>query len=124
MRRAGQAAAVGLVLAMGAFGLSGCGSRRDGARGGPPTVVASTDVWGSVAQSVAGADARVSSIVTSGSADPQSYEASPSDAAAIADACDARLRIPIRPQVRSMNLAISTALAVGEAMRQTASLPG
>jgi len=49
-------------------------------------VVASTDVWGSVAQSVAGDDARVSSIVTSGSADPHSYEASPSDAAAIADA--------------------------------------
>ncbi|MCY1672544.1 tRNA (cytidine(34)-2'-O)-methyltransferase [Novosphingobium sp. SL115] len=44
--------------------------------------------------------------------------------AAVADACDARLRIPIRPQVRSLNLAISTALALGEAMRQTESLPG
>ena len=43
---------------------------------------------------------------------------------AIAGACDVRLRIPIRPQVRSMNLAISTALALGEALRQTASLPG
>ena len=43
---------------------------------------------------------------------------------AVADACDARLRIPIRPQVRSLNLAISTALALGEAMRQTESLPG
>ena len=43
---------------------------------------------------------------------------------AIADACDARLRIPMRPQVRSMNLATSTALALGEALRQTASLPG
>lgn len=44
--------------------------------------------------------------------------------AAIADACDARLRIPMRPQVRSMNLATSAALALGEALRQTATLPG
>ncbi len=43
--------------------------------------------------------------------------------AAIADSCDARLRIPMRPQVRSMNLATSTALALGEALRQTATLP-
>ncbi len=43
---------------------------------------------------------------------------------AIADACDARLRIPMRPQVRSMNLATSAALALGEALRQTGTLPG
>ena len=42
---------------------------------------------------------------------------------AIADACDARVRIPMRPQVRSMNLATSAALALGEALRQTATLP-
>ena len=42
---------------------------------------------------------------------------------AIAEACDARLRIPMRPQVRSMNLATSAALALGEALRQTESLP-
>jgi len=42
---------------------------------------------------------------------------------AIADACDARVRIPMRRQVRSMNLATSAALALGEAMRQTATLP-
>ena len=42
---------------------------------------------------------------------------------ALADACDARVRIPMRPQVRSMNLATSAALALGEALRQTASLP-
>jgi tRNA (cytidine/uridine-2'-O-)-methyltransferase len=44
--------------------------------------------------------------------------------AAVADVCDARLRIPMRSQVRSMNLAMSAALALGEAMRQTACLPG
>ena len=42
---------------------------------------------------------------------------------AVAEACDARVRIPMRPQVRSMNLAMSTALALGEALRQTAALP-
>jgi len=42
---------------------------------------------------------------------------------AIADACHARVRIPIRPQVRSMNLASSAAIALGEALRQTATLP-
>jgi tRNA (cytidine/uridine-2'-O-)-methyltransferase len=41
----------------------------------------------------------------------------------VAEACDARLCIPMRPQVRSMNLATSAALALGEALRQTASLP-
>jgi tRNA (cytidine/uridine-2'-O-)-methyltransferase len=42
---------------------------------------------------------------------------------AVADACDARVRIPMRPEVRSMNLASSAALALGEALRQTAMLP-
>ena len=44
--------------------------------------------------------------------------------AAIASTCDARLRIPMRPQVRSMNLASSAALVLGEALRQTGGLPG
>lgn len=44
--------------------------------------------------------------------------------AAVAQACDAQLRIPMRPQVRSMNLATTTALALGEALRQTGTLPG
>jgi tRNA (cytidine/uridine-2'-O-)-methyltransferase len=44
--------------------------------------------------------------------------------AGVAAACDARLRIPIRPEVRSFNLATSAALALGEALRQTSLLPG
>ncbi|TCM20581.1 tRNA (cytidine/uridine-2'-O-)-methyltransferase [Novosphingobium sp. PhB165] len=43
--------------------------------------------------------------------------------AAVADICDARIRIPLRPQVRSLNLATSAALALGEALRQTGTLP-
>jgi tRNA (cytidine/uridine-2'-O-)-methyltransferase len=42
---------------------------------------------------------------------------------AVAETSDARLRLPMRPQVRSMNLATSAALALGEALRQTGSLP-
>lgn len=43
--------------------------------------------------------------------------------AEVAAACDARLRLPIRPEVRSMNLATAAALALGEACRQTGTLP-
>ncbi len=43
--------------------------------------------------------------------------------AAIAAACDARVRLPMQSQVRSMNVATAASLALGEAMRQTASLP-
>lgn len=41
----------------------------------------------------------------------------------VAEACEARVRIPIRAEVRSMNLATAAALALGEALRQTGSLP-
>ncbi len=44
--------------------------------------------------------------------------------AAVAEVCDVRVRVPMQPQVRSMNLATTTALALGEALRQTATLPG
>ena len=42
---------------------------------------------------------------------------------AVFEACDARVRIPMRSQVRSMNLATSAALALGEALRQSSTLP-
>jgi tRNA (cytidine/uridine-2'-O-)-methyltransferase len=41
----------------------------------------------------------------------------------VASACDARLRLPIRAEVRSFNLATAAALALGEALRQTNGLP-
>ena len=41
----------------------------------------------------------------------------------VAAQCEARLRIPIRSEVRSFNLATSAALALGEALRQTQGLP-
>jgi len=38
-------------------------------------------------------------------------------------AADARLVIPMRKGLRSLNVAMAAAIAVGEAMRQTAALP-
>jgi tRNA (cytidine/uridine-2'-O-)-methyltransferase len=38
---------------------------------------------------------------------------------AVAEAADARLVIPIRPGLRSLNVAIAAAMALGEALRQT-----
>jgi tRNA (cytidine/uridine-2'-O-)-methyltransferase len=43
--------------------------------------------------------------------------------AEVASACDAILRIPIRADVRSLNLATAAALGLGEALRQTSGLP-
>ncbi|MGF7152346.1 tRNA (cytidine(34)-2'-O)-methyltransferase [Novosphingobium gossypii] len=43
---------------------------------------------------------------------------------AVSKACHAHVRLPMRPEVRSMNLATSAALALGEALRQTGGLPG
>lgn len=42
----------------------------------------------------------------------------------VAATCDACVRLPIRPEVRSMNLAAAATLALGEALRQTGGLPG
>lgn len=39
-------------------------------------------------------------------------------------ACAVQVRLPMRAGVRSMNLAMSAALAAGEALRQTGGLPG
>jgi len=41
----------------------------------------------------------------------------------IAAQCALAIRIPIRPEVRSLNLATAAALALGEALRQTNALP-
>lgn len=43
--------------------------------------------------------------------------------ATVAERCDVALKLPIMAEVRSMNLATAAALALGEALRQTGSLP-
>lgn len=39
-------------------------------------------------------------------------------------AADARLRLPMRPGLRSINVALAAAMVLGEALRQTELLPG
>jgi len=41
----------------------------------------------------------------------------------IHDASDARLTVPMRPGMRSLNVALAAAMVLGEALRQTASFP-
>ncbi|OWY80017.1 MULTISPECIES: metal ABC transporter solute-binding protein, Zn/Mn family [Rhodococcus] len=80
-RTALAAAAVACATA-----LAACGTGTSGADDDEISVVASTNVWGSIAQAVAGDRVEVRSLITEPNADPHSYEASPLDAAAISDA--------------------------------------
>ncbi|MDD7938693.1 zinc ABC transporter substrate-binding protein [Actinomycetospora lutea] len=50
------------------------------------TVVATTNVWGSVASAIAGPGVEVRSIIQDPTADPHSYESTPTDAAALTNA--------------------------------------
>jgi tRNA (cytidine/uridine-2'-O-)-methyltransferase len=43
--------------------------------------------------------------------------------AAVHEAADARLRVPVRPGLRSINVALTAAIVLGEALRQTEQLP-
>ncbi|WP_174184860.1 metal ABC transporter solute-binding protein, Zn/Mn family [Nocardia barduliensis] len=72
--------AVGVASAL---TLTGCGGSTDD---GKPTVVASTDVWGDIAATVAGSDATVRSLITDPSADPHSHETSAVESAELTDA--------------------------------------
>ena len=44
--------------------------------------------------------------------------------AEVHNAADARLKIPMRPGMRSLNVAVTAAIAAGEALRQTGGMPG
>jgi zinc/manganese transport system substrate-binding protein len=83
-------AAVGLALSTVVIaGVAACGGNHEAAsdqQHATASVVASTNVWGSVASAVAGDHASVKSIVSNPADDPHSFEATPADAAAIADA--------------------------------------
>jgi tRNA (cytidine/uridine-2'-O-)-methyltransferase len=78
--------------------------------------------------------ARLVLFTTKGSGSAYEFHFQPSDIlifgkesggvpAQVAAWCQARIRIPIRAEVRSFNLATSVALATGEALRQTGELP-
>jgi zinc/manganese transport system substrate-binding protein len=76
--------AVGLAVA--GLTAAGCSQDATGHDHDSVNIVASTDVWGSVASAVAGQHASVKSVETGASADPHSFEATPADIAEISDA--------------------------------------
>ena len=41
----------------------------------------------------------------------------------VRDRCDAQVRIPLNPVVRSLNISVATGIALSEALRQTGNLP-
>ena len=79
-------AGIGLFAVVMTAAVAACGNEKKADDAHAPAVVASTDVWGSVAHTVAGGHANVTSIITGAAADPHSFEASPADATAIIDA--------------------------------------
>ncbi|MCW2520818.1 MAG: transporter substrate-binding protein, partial [Mycobacterium sp.] len=85
-RRSLVRSALTLGVTLIAFSTAACGSASSPNKSGPPTVVATTDVWGSIASAVAGDHSTVHSFLTSAAADKHYYEATPTDAAAITDA--------------------------------------
>ena len=88
-------AAVAVAVAA-ALALAGCGQGSSSAPAPSPAapaqvagtvgVVASTDVYGSIASAVGGAHTHVTSIIHSPDADPHEYEATPADATAVSEA--------------------------------------
>ncbi|HKH53104.1 MAG TPA: zinc ABC transporter substrate-binding protein [Mycobacterium sp.] len=85
MRAIRTAAAVAMSIGLVA-GITSCTQQGSNGHQQGATVVASTDVWGSVASAITGDHAAVKSIVNSAVDDPHSFEASPADAAEITDA--------------------------------------
>ncbi|MDN5915870.1 MAG: zinc ABC transporter substrate-binding protein [Pseudonocardia sp.] len=89
--------AAGLVAGLAAVtvGLTACGSSDTGSgSGSDPSgeadgrvqVVASTDVWGSVARAVGGDRVEVTSVIDGPNKDPHEYETTPTDATAVSKA--------------------------------------
>ncbi|OBA61917.1 ABC transporter substrate-binding protein [Mycobacterium sp. 1100029.7] len=72
------------VLATCATTLTGCGVAGS-SHPQDAAVVASTDVWGSVAHAVAGRHRNIKSILHGATIDPHTYQPSPGDAAAVID---------------------------------------
>ncbi|MGZ6390540.1 MAG: metal ABC transporter solute-binding protein, Zn/Mn family [Ktedonobacterales bacterium] len=73
----------GLALVLGGCGLS---SQPSGGSGGPITVVAAENFWGSIAAQVGGSQVRVTSLIRDPNVDPHSYEPTAADARAVAEA--------------------------------------
>jgi len=82
--RARVALPVSILVAM--LALTGCAPGSDDGPDGRLRIVASTNVYGNLAATIAGDAAEVTSIIHDAAQDPHEYEATPRDALAIADA--------------------------------------
>jgi len=78
--------AIVAALAMAATALAGCGSSQPPAIPGVVRVVAGENFWGNVAAQIGGRHVRVTSMLTSPTADPHLYESDVSNAVAVAEA--------------------------------------
>jgi zinc/manganese transport system substrate-binding protein len=74
------------ALSLAAPALAGCGSSQPPATPGVVRVVAGENFWGNIAAQIGGRHVRVTSILTSPTADPHLYESDVSNAAAVAEA--------------------------------------
>lgn len=78
--------ALASVAVLAVAGLAGCSSDGGDGDSSGPEIVASTNVYGSLAEIVSGEHGNVESVIDDPSADPHSFEASPADAAKITQA--------------------------------------
>ena len=79
------------AVALAVLAVAGCGSGGGGQAAAPTgdaplQVVASTNVYGSIAEAVGGDRVKVESIIKDPAADPHSYESTPADAATVSGA--------------------------------------
>jgi zinc/manganese transport system substrate-binding protein len=86
LRRPHRSALIVALAASASLLLGACGGGAPAATDGKIAVVASTNVYGSIAQAVGGNLVDVHSIINKPSADPHSYEATPQDKLAVSKA--------------------------------------
>lgn len=86
LKRRLAAGLLALTTAVGLGGLTACNNDSSSHDADGINIVASTNVYGSIAKAIAGDKATVHSIIKDPSADPHSYEASPNDIATLKDA--------------------------------------
>lgn len=87
MRLSRSVPTLACATAVALLALTGCGDdAADAAADGRITVVASTNVWGSVAQAVGGDQVSVESLINDAAGDPHAHPDKPEDATALAGA--------------------------------------
>jgi len=117
-----------------AFPLSDRGIRRSAMDYGSPGTVVRHEGWSAFRERMDADGARILLFTTRGAEPFHGFAYRPSDvllfgreSAGVPDevhaAADARLIVPIRPETRSLNVTVTAALALGEALRQTGGFP-